>query len=93
MLIQAGDVALKMPRLGKMEIRKWSNPKSGFFKYEVETSKATLTWGGGPDRELEPIVQDVWRKVAYLDTNCNLCVSMKAMNPYEPDELGVYSLV
>lgn len=78
MLVEAGNVALRMHCLETMEIGNELVPESGLFEYQVEASYATLTWSGGPFVELEPSVQNIWGKVAQKNANCKLHVSMAA---------------
>ena len=75
MLLEAGNVAIRMPCLETMEIGNELVLEPGLFEYQVEASYTTLTWSGGPSVELEPSVQEYWGKVAQKECELHaLCL-------------------
>lgn len=64
MLLEAGQTALRMPKLQTMEI--WSGVKrhACAFRYEVAADATTISWCGTWDLELSQDVVDAWTQVA-----------------------------
>jgi hypothetical protein len=74
MLVDAGTVALRMPKLRTMEI--WNGMKryACAFRYQVTASSTTIGWCGTWNLELDMDVVDVWKKVAIRHTRHELSV-------------------
>jgi hypothetical protein len=76
MLLEAGNVVIRILCLETMEIGNELVLEPGLFEYQVEASYATLTWSGGPSVELEPSVQNIGERLLKKNANCMLYVSM-----------------
>ena len=76
MLLDAGAVALRMPKLRTMEIWNGMKRNACTFRYQVTTTSTTLSWRGTWHLELDSGVVDVWEKVALRFTRNKLSALM-----------------
>lgn len=74
LLVAAGTVALRMPKLTRMEI--WNGRKriAGVFRYLATSASTSIEWCGTWDLQLGTNVVEVWIKVAQTNTEHILSV-------------------
>ena len=74
LLVAAGKMALRMPKLERMEIWNGTKRNACVFRYQATRDSTSIEWCGTWNQHLSYEVVEVWKQVAQTNTSNHLSV-------------------